>query len=309
MTANEFVSYNDGMKKLILLIFIVTTLMLSLACNATQLPEDTATDGTTPPVQAPSPPNYEAPTLPDGNTPDLPSVPTPPNDEQAPPQTENPPQEEEAPAIELKEYLVSSVNSLRVRARASSGGEVYGYLDKGDALAITGREGDYYRTVFRERTAYVHKDYCEVMAVPTADEKVEEAIAVGLKLMGHPYVWGSQRYHWGNGRLNTSFVAGQFDCSALVQYVYFISCGVALDVTSRAQSYNGKEVLLDDLQRGDLMFFTNEARKHKVGVEKIGHVGIYFGNNYILHTASDHAVTEPISPTRWGYLVTIRRVV
>ena len=97
--------------------------------------------------------------------------------------------------------------------------------------------------------------------------------------------------------------------TALVQYVYYKSNGVILDLTSRAQSLNGKEVKRSELKRGDLMFFTNASRKNKVGIERIGHVGIYFGNNYILHTASDHAVIEPISNTRWGYYVTARRVV
>ena len=57
------------------------------------------------------------------------------------------------------------------------------------------------------------------------------------------------------------------------------------------------------------MFFTNASRYNKTGNERIGHVGIYFGNNYILHTASDHAVIEPISAQRWNYTITARRVV
>ena len=70
-----------------------------------------------------------------------------------------------------------------------------------------------------------------------------------------------------------------------------------------------KEVKRSELKRGDLMFFTNASRKDKTGMERIGHVGIYFGNNYILHTASDHAVIEPISSVRWSYYVTARRVI
>ena len=130
-----------------------------------------------------------------------------------------------------------------------------------------------------------------------------------MKLMGYPYVWGAQRYHWGNGKLNTNFKNGEFDCSALVQYVYYKTNSVILDVTSRAQSLNGVLVDKSDLRRGDLMFFTNSSRKDMVGIERIGHVGIYFGNNYILHTASDHAVLEPISSLRWSYYVCARRVV
>ena len=38
-------------------------------------------------------------------------------------------------------------------------------------------------------------------------------------------------------------------------------------------------------------------------------VGIYFGNNYILHTASDFAVLEPISSLRWSYYISARRII
>ena len=56
------------------------------------------------------------------------------------------------------------------------------------------------------------------------------------------------------------------------------------------------------------MFFTNASRKNNTGIERVGHVAIYLGGNYILHTASDHAVIEPISATRWSYYITTRDV-
>ena len=147
------------------------------------------------------------------------------------------------------------------------------------------------------------------MEIELASDDVEKAIDVGTSLLGYPYVWGSQRYLWGNGKLNGNYVHGEYDCSALVLYAYYKANGTILDVTSRTQAYNGRAVSKSDLKRGDLMFFTNESRKNLSGNERIGHVGIYFGNNYILHTASDHAVIEPISNTRWGYYITARRVV
>ena len=45
----------------------------------------------------------------------------------------------------------------------------------------------------------------------------------------------------------------------------------------------------------------------KTGVERIGHVALYLGDNYILHTASDYAVIEQMSATRRNYFVTARR--
>lgn len=221
-------------------------------------------------------------------------------------QNSTPPSEPEKIVLS---YLVSNTDNLRIRAKANNNSEILGYLDKNDALALLGETEKYYKTIYKEKDAYVHKSYCKIMEMEKSGEKEEKAIELGSKLLGYPYVWGSQRYHWGNGKLNTAFVNGEFDCSALVQYVYYKSNGVILDLTTRTQINNGIPVTRENLKRGDLMFFTNSSRKNLTGNERIGHVGIYFGNNYILHTASDHAVIEPISTTRWSYYITARRVV
>ena len=64
----------------------------------------------------------------------------------------------------------------------------------------------------------------------------------------------------------------------------------------------------ENIARGDLLFYTNAQRYDKTGVERIGHVALYLGENYILHTASDYAVIEQMSATRQKYFVTARRV-
>ena len=233
----------------------------------------------------------------------------PPPIEELPPSGESgeeiPEEEEEQ---KKRYYAVSTVNALKVRSAPNSNCSVLGYLDKNDAVVLIEKVGDYYKTVFKQKTAYVYADYCSRMEIDEASAEVEKAIEIGCELLGYPYVWGSQRYHWGNGKLNTAFVQGEFDCSALVQYIYYVSNDVLLDLTTRTQVNNGQPVKRQELKRGDLMFFTNESRQYKTGTERIGHVAIYFGNNYILHTASDHAVIEPISSTRWGYYITARRV-
>lgn len=222
----------------------------------------------------------------------------------------SPPQADLEDETEKKKYYaVSLTNSLRVRSGANTNSSVVGFLDKNDAVLLISEENGFYKTIYKEKTAFVSKKYCSVMEIIATDDKVEKAIDLGCALLGYPYVWGSQRYHWGNGKLNTAFVNGEFDCSALVQYIYYKSNGTILDVTTRTQVYNGKEVLKENLARGDLMFFTNQSRQNKTGNERIGHVAIYLGNNYILHTATDHAVIEPISASRWSFYITARRVV
>ena len=215
---------------------------------------------------------------------------------------------EDVQETQYSTYAVAT-SSLRIRAKPNTSSNVVGLLDKNDALLILGEENGFYKSVFKQKTVYVSKNYCTIMQIEKGSDKVEKATELGSTLLGYPYVWGSQRYHWGNGKLNTNFVMGEFDCSAFVQYIYYHSNGALLDLTTREQVDNGKPVSDSELSRGDLMFFTNESRKNKTGKEKIGHVAIYLGNNYILHTASDHAVIEPISTLRWSYYICSRRIV
>ena len=224
----------------------------------------------------------------------------------APPSSDIP--SEDVQETQYSTYAVAT-SSLRIRTKPNTSSNVVGLLDKNDALLILGEENGFYKSVFKQKTVYVSKNYCTIMQIEKGSDKVEKATELGSTLLGYPYVWGSQRYHWGNGKLNTNFVMGEFDCSAFVQYIYYHSNGALLDLTTREQVDNGKPISDSELSRGDLMFFTNESRKNKTGRERIGHVAIYLGNNYILHTASDHAVIEPISSLRWSYYICSRRIV
>ena len=141
------------------------------------------------------------------------------------------------------------------------------------------------------------------------DKKIENVIQEGYKHIGVPYVYGAVRLHDGNGKLLSGFTAQKFDCSSLVQYVFYKGADTLLQVTTRTQFQQGKYVSPNDLQRGDCIYFTNEDRQYKTGVERVGHVAIYLGNNYILHTASDYARIEKMSAYRWNFYIEARRFV
>ena len=69
-----------------------------------------------------------------------------------------------------------------------------------------------------------------------------------------------------------------YDCSGLMMSI-MRKYGINLPHNSVAQSRTGKKVSLSQLQPGDLLFFGR-------GSAKIGHVGIYLGNDTFLHASS-----------------------
>lgn len=205
----------------------------------------------------------------------------------------------------------SDTSNLNIRSAPSTSGRVVGSMDKNDMVRYEGLQNGWYKTVYKQQTAYIYagNNYASIVYMKQGSEEIERIIAVGEELLGYPYVWGSQRYHWGNGVLNPNFVQGEYDCSALMQYIFYKGAGVLMELNTRTQVLQGKTVEKSDLKRGDVMFFTNDSRYDKTGVERVGHVALYLGDNYILHTASDHAVIEPISDKRHSYFIVAKRFV
>jgi len=81
----------------------------------------------------------------------------------------------------------------------------------------------------------------------------------------------------------TSYVFGGtsqkgFDCSGFTKYVYAGS-GISLPRTSYAQFSSGTAVSKNDLQSGDLVFFTTYAKG-------ASHVGIYIGGGRFVHASN-----------------------
>lgn len=105
-------------------------------------------------------------------------------------------------------------------------------------------------------------------------------IQYGEKFMGTPYVWGG-----------TSPDPG-FDCSGFVQYV-FAHFGVSLYRTSEEQFAEGVPVSTNNLQPGDLVFFSTYA-------PGATHVGIYIGNGMMLDSEDMGLVIDNIFNSYWG---------
>ncbi|MGE5631569.1 MAG: peptidoglycan-binding protein [Caulobacteraceae bacterium] len=85
------------------------------------------------------------------------------------------------------------------------------------------------------------------------------------KFLGAPYRWGAA-------------TGKAFDCSGFVMYV-LDKFNVKLDHTASGQFKTGEKIAKDELQPGDLVFFTT----YKKGPS---HVGIYIGDNQFIHASS-----------------------
>jgi len=206
-------------------------------------------------------------------------------------------------------YIRSLLTGLNVRSGAGSGYTSLGTLDNGDMTLYLGEEGNWYRTYYKGKTAYVSSLYSQKYAMEAASEEIEGILMLGEKLLGTPYVYGAQRLHYGDGVINSKFDISKFDCSSYTQYMLYYGAEILLGTTTRTQVTQGVHIDKEDIKRGDLLFFTNSSRYYNTGIERVGHVAVYLGDNYILHTASDHAVIEKISATRWGYYMEARRFI
>lgn len=175
-------------------------------------------------------------------------------------------------------------DALRVR---QGPGTSYGILCNvydGDRFPITGKTNGWYQILCNGRTGYVSADFILVQdkgevstpgggdssgngsngSGPT-DPLAQQIVDFALQYVGYPYVYGT---------------AGPdtFDCSGFTSYVY-AHFGYTLNRSSRDQVSNGVAVTKDQLQPGDLVFFSTNGSYPT-------HVGLYIGDGNIVHAST-----------------------
>ena len=141
-------------------------------------------------------------------------------------------------------------------------------------------------------------------------EMMEDIIASAKRLLGVPYLWGGMS-------------SKGVDCSGLVRIScilngvllprnasQMIRCGAGVEIPTLASlGRNDREGALErirNLQRGDLVFFGTPATTDKP--MKVTHVGIYLGNNRIIH--SSHLVRiNSLIPGDYDYYENAHRLI
>jgi len=190
-------------------------------------------------------------------------------------------------------------NSVRLRSGPGTGYSILGNYNNGTPLTITGTSGDWSAVTINGLKGFVNSAYVTTTkpaATPegntgssgstnlgsTANPTGTLVVETAKKYLGYPYVYGGMS-------------PSGFDCSGFVGYVYK-QCGYTLKrVASDIYYNNGTSVSKDNLQPGDLVFFSNSS-------ESIGHVGIYIGGGQFIH-ASSSTVGVIISDLNSSYYV------
>ena len=106
---------------------------------------------------------------------------------------------------------------------------------------------------------------------------------------------GVGRYVYGGNDPHTGV-----DCSGFMRYVLANTAGVYMERSSASQANQGVAITPDQMQPGDLLFYTRGGR--------IGHVAMYIGDNKILHAKGTKSGIVITDGADYRKILSIRRI-
>lgn len=192
-------------------------------------------------------------------------------------------------ALAVKDIKPQSLTTV-VRYTDSFSASSIGQIENGTEINVLGATRNFYKVDCYDMVGYiaktqvVHKDDGKYYVNCQPDSSETESVTytdymtaltlrhdlfeLAKKQLGTPYVYGGKR-------------PGGFDCSGLTSYLYS-RYGMKLQRRASQQMGEGIIVAKEGMQVGDLVFF-KEAGESAL----CSHVGIYAGNNQIIHSGSN----------------------
>ena len=166
--------------------------------------------------------------------------------------------------------IIFTRNFGYVYASKNKNSEIISDITLGGLLKYLSEDATFYEVKYPDnRTGFIKKSEAVVYEnwltnLQPSKENVEK---VAKKLVGFPYLWGG-----------TS--AKGIDCSGFTKMVYLMN-GYVIPRDASQQINAGKTVdknlNLEGLEKGDLLFFGTKATEKKQ--QRVTHVGIWLGNN------------------------------
>ena len=197
-----------------------------------------------------------------------------------------------APAVQPK-----TVKTTVVRNGAYDSATVIGQMTHGTEVKILDRRGNYYKVDCYDMTGFVatsqilhtedgryyvncKEKSSETKTVTCTDraaamQERHALLELAKEQLGEPYIYGSAGPYG-------------FDCSGLTAYLYRQQ-DISLHRTASSQMQDGIVVAREGLQVGDLIFFRETWESYPAS-----HVGIYVGNNAIIHASNRGIVYESL---------------
>ena len=198
--------------------------------------------------------------------------------------------------IEVGYAQVTVSSSLNMRAKPSTSGSKVTQLPNGAKCEIIGVNSGWLKVNYKNYTGYIFPGddsdpYVKIVEAPSGSSSTtpgttpttpaapkpepapvtptvnplrQQIVDYAAKYLGVPYVYGGS-------------TPKGFNCSGLVKYVYnHFDISVAR-TSAKQYSTSVTKISKDELQLGDLVFFSGDTPG------RVGHVGIYVGNGQFIH--------------------------
>lgn len=225
-------------------------------------------------------------------------------------------------AVQATGIIINVSSNLRVRQSPSSSALVLGYVLNNQKVDIIGKEGNWYKINFKGSVGYISADYVRISTDSSDDSNSSTSNSYDIVLealksqIGSPYAYGGSgevvtaesiqslknrfpdyaaagKYDSLNQYIGSGLRA--FDCSGFMQWG-FNKANINIGRSTYDQINSGVEVSLDNIQPGDLLFYSS-----------LGHVGMYIGNGQWIESPNTGKKVR-ITDVPWNSIGRARRV-